>query len=245
MKLPVAKNRVQLALALCLALLAGYLDGYALLILRIFVSFMSGNTTITGISTGQGHFHAALPSATAIVSFVIGSFVGNLFTQSRLRYSHRMIFGVIAGLLATGAGLERLGLSNHLVEMSTLSLATGMMNPALTKIRAEPVSLTFITGTLNRLGGHLASVVVRKPLPEGQGSRDSHIVRAGIDASIWLGFLTGAVLAAVTISHSRTWPLIPPCVAMIALGLFSPADDATASPEETPVSKTSAAIIAG
>src|ERR1035438_744470 len=104
MKLLLYETRVQWALAVFLALIAGYLDGYGLLFLKTYVSFMSGNTTFTGVKSGQGNFEAALPSAIAIVLFVTGSFLGNLFTQSKLRYSHRLIFGVTAGLLASVAG---------------------------------------------------------------------------------------------------------------------------------------------
>ena len=48
-----------------------------------------------------------------------------------MRYSHRLIFGVIAGLLATVAGLDRYGLWNAAAEIALLSVAMGMMNPAL------------------------------------------------------------------------------------------------------------------
>src|SRR5271168_5436811 len=107
MRLPWDDTRVQWTLAIFLALIAGYLDGYGLLVLGVYVSFMSGNTTFAGLKSGQGNFQAALPPAIAVLSFVTGSFLGNLFSQSRLRHSHRLIFGVIAGLLATVAGLER------------------------------------------------------------------------------------------------------------------------------------------
>src|SRR5260370_18370660 len=100
------------------------------------------------------YFHAALPSAIAILSFVTGSFLGNLFSQSRLRYSHRLIFGAIAGLLATVVGLERYGTWNSAAEIALLSLAMGMLNPALSNVGVESVSLTFVTGTLNRMGKH-------------------------------------------------------------------------------------------
>ena len=164
MKLVLDETRVKWALAVFLALVAGYLDGYGLRILGTYVSFMSGNTTFTGLKSGQGDFQAALPSAIAVLSFVTGSFLGNLFSQPRLRCSHRLIFGVIAGLLATVAGLERHGLWNAPAEIALLSLAMGMMNPALAKVGAESVSLTFVTGTLNRIGGNLAAAAGRKPL---------------------------------------------------------------------------------
>ena len=209
------------AFALSLALVAGYLDGYGLRVLGTYVSFMSGNTTLAGLKGGQGNFRAALPPAIAIMLFVTGSFLGNLFTQSRLRYSSRLIFGVIAGLLATVAGLERHNLWNVHSEIALLSLAMGMMNPALSKVGAESVSLTFVTGTLNRIGGHLAAAAWRKPLSERRGPTDSHLARARIDASVWLGFLGGAALSGMAASHSRMWALLPPCIVLIALGLFS------------------------
>jgi uncharacterized membrane protein YoaK (UPF0700 family) len=221
MKLHLYDARVQWASAVFLALVASYLDGYGLSFLGTYVSFMSGNTTFAGLKTGQGYFQAALPPAIAIIFFVMGSFLGNLFTQSRLRYSHRLTFGLITGLLAAVAGLEWYGGRNLPSEIAMLSLAMGMMNPPLAKVGAESVSLTFVTGTLNRIGGHLAAAAGRKPLPDGQGPRDSHLARARIDASVWSGFLVGAGLSGMVGSHLRMWALLPPCVVMIALGLFS------------------------
>ena len=213
-------TRVQWRAAILLATIAGYLDGYGLLFLKTYVSFMSGNTTSTGLNTGQGHFHTVWPPAIAIAFFVIGSFSGNLLSQSRLRHSHRIIFGFIATGLAAVVGLEWAGLQNVYVEIALLSLAMGMTNPALSKIGGESVSLTFVTGTLSRIGGHLAAAAGRKPLNE-QGSADSHLARAGIDASVWCAFLAGAVLSGVAGLNFRTWALLPPFIIMLALGLFS------------------------
>jgi uncharacterized membrane protein YoaK (UPF0700 family) len=221
MKILLNETHVQLALAVFLAMIAGYLDGYGLLVLGTYVSFMSGNTTFAGLKSGQNNFHAALPSAIAVVSFVTGSFLGSLFVQSKWPQSHRVIFGVIAGLLATVAGLQRNGLWNASAEIAMLSVATGMMNPALSRVGAESVSLTFMTGTLNRIGSNLAAAVGRKTQPKGHQPGDSYLSRARIDASIWSGFLVGAGLSGVTGSHFRTWALLPPCVVMIGLALFS------------------------
>jgi len=212
--------RVQWPVAILLAMMAGYLDGYGLLFLKTYVSFMSGNTTTTGLKTGQGDFHAALPTAIAILFFVIGSFLGNLLSQSRLRHSHRVIFGIIASGLAAVAALEWTDLHIVFVEIALLCLAMGMTNPALSKIGAEAVSLTFMTGTLSRIGGHLASAAGRKPLNE-QGPGDSHLARARIEASVWCGFLIGAVLSGIASSNFHTWALLPPFIAMLALAMFS------------------------
>ena len=221
MRKPVPQSeRNRKRLAMCLSLTAGYLDGYGLLVLGTYVSFMSGNTTTTGLRSGQCDFYAALPSAIAIVFFVTGSFLGNLLSQSRFRYSHRLIFGVIGGLLAAVAGLEQHGLRNAAAEIAVLSVAMGMMNPAQSKVGAESVSLTFVTGTLNRIGGHLAAAAGRKPLAGGTGAGDSHLARARIEASVWAGFLVGALLSGIAGSHFRTWALLPPCLVMMALTLY-------------------------
>jgi uncharacterized membrane protein YoaK (UPF0700 family) len=229
MKLHLYETRAQWVTAVFLALIAGYLDGYGVLFLKTYVSFMSGNTTFAGLKSGQGNFEAALPPAIAIVFFVTGGFLGNLFTQSKLRYSHRLVFGVIAGLLASVAGLEWHGSRNILSEVAMLSLSMGLMNPAVSKVGAESVSLTFVTGTLSRVGGHLAAAAGRKPLPDGQGPGDSHLARARIDASIWSGFLLGAGLSGLAGSHFRLWALLPPCVLIIALAVFS---ESAAPPQE-------------
>jgi uncharacterized membrane protein YoaK (UPF0700 family) len=221
MNLLLYETRVQWSLAILLALVAGYLDGYGLLVLGTYVSFMSGNTTIAGLRSGQHNFHAALSPAIAIAFFVTGSFLGNLFTQCRLRYAQRMIFGLMACLLATATAFERHGQWNAAAEIALLSLTMGILNPALSKIGAESVSLTFVTGMLNRIGGHLAAAAGRKPQPEGQGPGNSHLARARIDASVWLGFLIGAGLSGMAGSHLRVWALLPPCIVMMALGLLS------------------------
>ena len=234
-------TRVQWAVAILLATIAGYLDGYGLLFLKTYVSFMSGNTTSTGLKSGQGDFYAAFPTAIAIVFFVTGSFLANLLSQSRLRHSHRIIFGLIASGLAVVAGLEWAGLQNVFVEITLLCLAMGMTNPALSKIGAEAVSLTFMTGTLSRIGGHLASAAGRKRLKERQGPADSHLARATIDGSVWCAFLVGAVLSGIAGSNFRTWALLPPLIVMLALSLLS---ESATPPEKTVSGGTSDGALA-
>ena len=222
MTLLLYETRVRWALAMFLALIAGYVDGFGLLFLGTSVAFMSGNTTTTGLKSGQLNFHGALPTAIAILFFVGGSFIGTLFGQSRLRYSHRLIFLVVASLLATVAVLEQHGHRMVFVEIAMLAVGMSMMNPALSKVGGESVSLTFVTGTLNRIAGHLAAAAGRQPLADGQGPKDSHLVRALIEASVWSGFVVGAGLSGMAGSHFPLWAaLLPPFVVMIALGLFS------------------------
>jgi len=113
------QTRAEWAAAILVAWAACYLDGYGLLFLGTYVSLMSENTT----RSGQGDFHAAFSSAVAILFFVTGSFLGNLFSQSRLRHSYRIMFGLITSEVATVAGFEWTGLRNVYFEIALLCLA--------------------------------------------------------------------------------------------------------------------------
>jgi hypothetical protein len=76
MKLPSEVVRTHGKPAICLALIAGYVDACGRRAFGTYVSFMSGNTTQAGAMLGEGNPFAALPAALAIVFFVAGSFRG-------------------------------------------------------------------------------------------------------------------------------------------------------------------------
>lgn len=208
---------------MCLALIAGYVDSYTLLTYHIYVSFMSGNTTQTGSMIGQGKLVAALLTGLTIACFVMGSAAGVWIIDAKLHNRRSMLFGAIAAALAiticvtlTGP-LERISGGCVLV----LALAMGLMNATHSHVGAEPMSLTFVTGTLNKIGGHLAMALGRAPLAGAQGPRDTHLRRAGAGASVWAGFLSGTILSAAASSAFGVWALLPPLLALLVLTLLS------------------------
>ncbi|HEX8896270.1 MAG TPA: YoaK family protein [Terriglobales bacterium] len=214
--------------AISLALVAGYVDGYALRVFGIYVSFMSGNTTMAGIEAGQGHFLIALIPALAIAGFVLGSFVGNWFAHSQLPHSQRLLF-IASAVLIAGFVVLNLHISgNANRSLPMLSVAMGMINPAVTRIGGEPVSLTFVTGTLNKMANHLALGVGRARLPNAEGKWDTHFYRAALEASLWVGFLAGAILCGAS-SHFGVLELVPASLALLAFGLVDRGQTSTPS----------------
>jgi uncharacterized membrane protein YoaK (UPF0700 family) len=209
-------------LAICLALIAGYVDAYSISAFHTYVSFMSGNTTQLGVLTGQGQLALALAPVLAIVFFVAGAFAGTLLTGRR-----QLLFGLVSTLLAVVIGLTKLGALDAAVGIGTLSLAMGIMNAALTKVGGEGVSITFMTGDLFRIGSHLALAVRRAPLPDAQGPWDTHRRRAARLGIIWVGFLAGAVFSAVAASYFGVLALLPPVVILLALALLLPRNTPT------------------
>jgi len=220
-------DRAEGRLAASLALIAGYVDAYGIVALGVYVSFMSGNTTQTGALTGQGHFAAALPSALAIVFFVIGNFAGALPPRSR-----RLLLGTVAGLLVGIICLTSSVSLNANFAIPVIALAMGMMNTTLSQVGGQAVSLTFVTGDLARIGRHLAMAVIGSPVQGARGSWDTHLYRASIVVRVWAGFLTGAVLSGAMTPHFGVWVLLLPLLILLVLAVYSGASDTLVRPPE-------------
>jgi uncharacterized membrane protein YoaK (UPF0700 family) len=171
-------------LAVGLAMIAGFVDAYGIITYDTYLSFMSGNTTQAGYRAGQGNSWAAVPSALAIVFFVGGSFAGTLLAHSAVRWIRRLAFAVVAALLALIIGFTQLGASSGWVPISVVSFAMGAMNTVMSRVGAQNVSLTFVTGTLSRIGMQLALAVRRAPLRDSQGLWDTHLYRTCLMAGI-------------------------------------------------------------
>ena len=216
----------QLVLAVLLCFIAGYLDGFGLIVLGTFISFMSGNTTQTGASVGQGKLQAAFPTAIAILFFVIGTIAGTLVMRSGWRQAHRIGYALIGALLAVVFAMQwhTAQFVHPYLAIALLSLGTGMINPAVSRAGAESIGLTFVTGTLNRMGGHLAAAMRREPLANAKFASDSHLARARVDLFIWFSFISGAIVAALGVPRLGHLILLPPTAAMIALALFAKSD---------------------
>lgn len=207
------------SLAFCLALIAGYVDGYGLVALNTYVSFMSGNTTQTGSMIGQQKFGASVPTALAIFFFLIGSVLGHSVLHSRYQHSQRLLFLWSASLLAIAFMVTHWHLMGMNFAISVLSLAMGSMNTALSRLGMEPVNLTFVTGTLNKLGGHLAMAMMRAPVENREGSWDTHLFRALLLTGIWMSFILGAIFSGAGAVYFGAIMLLPPMMILLLLSL--------------------------
>ena len=152
-----------------LAMVAGFVDAYGIITYGVYVSFMSGNTTQTGYQTAEGAFGPVALSALAILFFVGGSFAGTLLVQFTGRRARRVVFGVVAAALAAVVVFTQLGPLSAGVLIAMVSFAMGVMNTALSRVGAQSVSLTFVTGTLSRVGANLALALRRAPFRTRRG----------------------------------------------------------------------------
>jgi uncharacterized membrane protein YoaK (UPF0700 family) len=228
--MPPSQNfaRAQGRLAIVLALIAGYVDCYGFLNYRVYASFMSGNTTQTGLQAGEANLALAGHNLLPIPSFVVGVFVGTFLVHSSLRHQLRWLFGLVAALLAVGMAAVYLGPPPGWSSIIILSLAMGLMNATVTRVGEQPISLGYVTGSLNNLAQHLALAVKRIPVPHAQGSWDTHRRRAVLLASVWAAFLIGAVLAGATTPRFAVWTLLLPTLTLLVLAGFTHATNADA-----------------
>jgi uncharacterized membrane protein YoaK (UPF0700 family) len=207
---------VQGRLAAVLALISGYIDAYTLLHYKVYASFMSGNTTQTGLGAGQGKLADAGHHFLPIPFFVIGIFLGTFLLKSRLRW----LWGLVAALLAAGLAAALLDPLPGWISIVLFSMAMGIMNLTINHVGGQPVSLGFVTGDLNNLSRHLAQAVRGEPLSDSQGSWDTHWSRAAVLAGVWGSFLLGALLAGAGMAHFGAWVLLPPTLILLALAVF-------------------------
>jgi uncharacterized membrane protein YoaK (UPF0700 family) len=212
-------TRVQSMLAALLALVSGYVDAYSLLTYKVYASFMSGNTTLTGLNAGQGRLAEAVHDLLPVPLFVTGIFAGTFLIQGRLRRPLRLLCGLVAALLAAGFAAALIDPSPGWVSISLLSVAMGVVNTTVTHVGDQAVSLGFVTGDLNNLGRHLALAAKGMPVADARGPRDTHGRRAALLAVVWGSFLVGALLAGAAMTFIGNWTLLPPLLVLLALAV--------------------------
>jgi uncharacterized membrane protein YoaK (UPF0700 family) len=201
-------------------MIAGFVDAYGIITYGVYVSFMSGNTTQTGYQAAEGEFAGAAASALAILFFVGGSFAGTLLVEFAGRRARRLLFSVVAAALAVIIGFRQLCSLCDGVHIAVASFAMGVMNSALSRIGAQSVSLTFVTGTLSRVGSHLALALRRASLSDAQGQWDTHLRRALLLARVWTGFLAGALLSGAATPRFGASALLAPGLILAAMAAF-------------------------
>jgi len=135
-----------------LVALAGCVDAIGWLRLNgLFVSFMSGTTTMLGASAGGGHRVETWALATAVGLFVVGTVVGFRLARRAAAWRTAAVLLFVGSLLALAWWLPFVGVLPPAA--CCLVMAMGALNAALPGVGG----ITFVTGALTRLGEALAA----------------------------------------------------------------------------------------
>lgn len=180
-------KRVQ-ALAVGLSALAGYVDALGFIQLGgFFVSFMSGNSTRLGVGLINRAHNAAIASG-LIGLFVIGVIVGSLVGRRARSHRRAVVLILVGTTLAIAAVLNATGAASAAIVL--MVIAMGAENAVFERDGEVHIGLTYMTGTLVKVGQRLADALTG-------GARFAWVPYL----FLWLGLVGGAVAGAATYPH--------------------------------------------
>lgn len=149
-------------LAASLSALAGFVDAVGFMTLGgFFVSFMSGNLTRFGVGAALGRWDQAGIAAGLIGLFVVGVVAGALVARRVGEERRSAVLAVEAALLLLAAALCAAGWTA--TGMAAVVLAMGVENAVFQRQGDVGVGLTYMTGTLVRMGQRIATALCGGP----------------------------------------------------------------------------------
>jgi uncharacterized membrane protein YoaK (UPF0700 family) len=178
-------QRRVVALAICLSCLAGYVDAIGFITLGgFFVSFMTGNSTRLGIELATGHAEGIATAAGVILLFVVGVVLGALVGHLAPASPRAAVLAWVTLCLAAAALAYTMG--SQTLAIAGLVLAMGAENAIFQRNGETTIGLTYMTGTLVKVGQRIAGSLVGAKT----GPWNRHL-------TLWLGLVLGAVAGAL------------------------------------------------
>jgi uncharacterized membrane protein YoaK (UPF0700 family) len=174
-------DRPLILIAIASAALAGFVDAIAFSSMGFFASFMSGNTTRLGVALGAGIAADARIAGALVLAFVTGVIVaaiaGRIFAARR----KAAVMGIVTALILLAALLA--GRIADRFVLLLLAAAMGAENGVFSRDGEVSIGLTYMTGTLVRIGQRLAGALM------GDADRWSWAPYL----LLWAGFLAGVI----------------------------------------------------
>lgn len=170
--------------AVVLAMLAGFLDAIAFSLLGFFASFMSGNSTRLGVAIANGQTVDSATAAALLLAFIAGVIVAAVAARMGGMRSRAAVLALVTALLTLAAALS--GIAPTALDLLLVAAAMGAMNGVFTASGEVTVGVTYMTGSLVKLGQRLAAALM------GEGGRWDWVPYL----YLWSGFVAGAVLGA-------------------------------------------------
>ena len=194
--------------AACLAGLAGYVDAIGFIYTGgFFVSFMSGNSTRLGLGVAEALHDAAIAGG-IILSFIAGVAGGSLVGHVAGHRRAPLVLLLIAGLLAAAAILAQAGVAPAAIGL--VALAMGAENAIFERAGETRVGLTYMTGSLVKVGQGIAGAMLGRNGSEWL----SYLL-------LWSGFVVGAIAGAAVYPAFQLESLLPASAAALLFATLS------------------------
>ncbi|CAN5580231.1 YoaK family protein [soil metagenome] len=195
-----------ISLAVTLAGIAGFVDAVGFLSLgNVFVSFMSGNSTRLAVAISESRFDYAGLLLGVILLFVVGVVVGSIVGK-RAKRRRSSILRTVAGLLILAVIAHHFG--EYKIGTALMVLAMGCENAIFQSEGEVIVGLTYMTGTLVRLGNRIAA----RLSGDKSASWSPYVL-------LWLGLVTGATLGGFGDKYMGSLSLVIPVIVCVGLSV--------------------------
>ena len=173
--------------AMFLAALAGFVDALAFTSLGgFFASFMSGNSTRLGVGLGSGEAYAAKMAGGLILSFVSGVIASSVIARAAGFRARGAVMAAVTLLLLAAAIVAAVAPGPAVLLL--LACAMGAVNSVFTRDGEVSIGLTYMTGSLVRMGQKLGGALM------GDADRWGWVPYL----TLWIGFVAGAVSGAAS-----------------------------------------------
>jgi len=170
------------AVAVALSGIAGFVDAIVFASSGFFASFMSGNSTRLGVGLGVGPRGDAVMAGSLVLAFLCGvvatSVIARVFERRR---KVAVLVTVAVLLVASALGVGRM--PDRLV-LAIAASAMGALNGVFARDGEVSIGLTYMTGSLVKLGQGLAGALM------GDADRWGWLRYL----ALWIGFVAGAVI---------------------------------------------------
>ncbi len=194
-------------LAVPLVAIAGCVDAIGWLRLQeLFVSFMSGTSTLLGVAVAERHLDRAGELAVVVALFAFGAVMGAGLARLAGRWRAAVVLGVVAALLGCGWRLPSVGGAGLPPMAFAVVPAMGALNLALPGVGG----ITFVTGSLTRFADALVAALA------GAGRHGAWVVQIAAWAALVVGATAGAWLEARMGQDALAVPALAAAVAAVA-----------------------------
>lgn len=210
-------SRKGVMLAATLSALAGYVDAVGFMTLGgFFISFMSGNSTRLGVGLAMGAWDEAAVALGLIALFVIGVVAGATVARRFGEERRSAVLAAEAALLLLGAGLCTAGWREW--GMVAVVMAMGVENAVFQRQGDVGVGLTYMTGTLVRMGQRIATALHGGPRWDWVPF-----------LLLWAGLATGGAIGAISFLRLDVLALWPAFAVVAGLTILVAAAEARAT----------------
>ena len=190
-------HRSEILLAAVLSSAAGFVDAVGFIHLGgYFVSFMSGNSTRGGTALAQGNWLGFTLAFGLVAAFLIGVVSVSILRRMVPSRKRMAVLLYVSAALVCAVVLFDLGLGGWLAP-AIMALAMGAENVIFERDGEVSIGLTYMTGTLVKMGQHLATALT--------GGQRWLWLRYGL---LWLSLTAGSIIggfAYLTLNLNALW----------------------------------------